>query len=348
MIRFENPQWLYLLLLVPLFVLGLIFFMRKKKKMWHRFADAELLDRLIPEYSSGKQIIKYTLLILSFAFLVLAVANPQMGVSVGEAERKGVDIMVCLDVSNSMKAEDAKPNRLMQAKQGISQMISRLKTDRIGIVIFAGSSFVHLPLTGDYGIARSFTDIVSPDMVTTQGTAIGDAISTSLEGLEQAGDNKGKVIVVITDGENHEDDAVAAAKEAKSKNVPVYVVGIGSTEGTLIPEYRNGQPIGYKKDRTGNPIMTKLNDEALRQIATAGGGKYIHTNSVENALETLYDSFQNMDKNEYAVKSFDEYEDRFQYMLLIALLLLAIDVFIYERKNKYINEEFFFSKKKEN
>lgn len=346
MIRFENPEWLYLLFLVPVFVAALIFFMRKKKKMWLRFADAPLLDRLIPEYSSGKQILKYTLLILSFTFLVFAIANPQTGISIGEAERKGVDIMVCLDVSNSMKAEDAKPNRLLQSQQGISRMIDKLNTDRIGIVIFAGSSFVHLPLTGDYSIAKSFTDIVSTDMVSTQGTAIGDAINTSLNGLGQIKDKKGKTIVVITDGENHEDDAVQAAKEAKSKGIPVHVIGVGSTQGTLIPEYKNGQPAGYKKDQTGNPVLTKLNDDALKQIATAGGGKYIHTHTVGNALETLYDSFQNMEQNEYAIKSFNEYEDRFQYMLVIAMLLLVTDVFIHERKNKYINEEFLFSKKK--
>jgi Ca-activated chloride channel family protein len=332
MIRFAHSEYLYALLLLPGCVLLFWWAMRSRKKLMSRFGSAHLLERLTPSAARYKHYLKFVLVLAAVAFVVIGIANPQIGTKMEEVRREGVDIFIALDVSNSMTAEDIRPNRLQSAVREISQLLDRLQNDRIGIIVFAGDSYLQLPLTDDYGAARMMLSTIDIDIVPIQGTAIGSAMKLAMKSFVE-GEKKHKAIVIITDGENHEDDAISAAKEAASEGVVVHTIGMGSPAGAPIPVYQNGGQIGFKKDAGGNVVVTKLDEAGLQQIADAGDGKYFRASSQQNELDAVFADIQAMEKKEFGAKVFTDYQDRFQYLLAVALLLIVLEFFISERRN---------------
>ncbi len=332
MLRFEHPYYFYLFALVPLLLVLYFLMVRWKKKALHRYGDVEVVKLLMPDYSKKRLFYKFILLLSSFASLVLALANPQIGSRIEKVQRKGIDIMIALDVSNSMLSEDIQPNRIERAKQAVSRLIDNLNNDRIGMVVFAGKAYTQMPITTDYSAARLFLDGINPGMIPTQGTAIGEAIDHCVSSFGES--KKSKAIIIVTDGENHQDDAIAKAREAYEKDIRVYTVGMGSPEGAPIPMVVNGNAVGYKKDKDGNTVITKMNPTALSEIANAGNGVYVSGNNT-NSLKDVLNNIDKLEKSSIDSRVFSEYEDRFQYFLALALLLLICEIFIFERKARW-------------
>ncbi len=354
MIQFEHPQILYLLILVPLFVAFFIFRWLRRKKILKTFGDKNLVDRLLPNFSKTKTFLKFILLLLAFCFFVIALSNPQTGSKIVKGERKGIDIVFCLDISNSMLAEDVQPNRLSRAKQAMSKLLDKMNNDRVGIVIFAGKSYIQLPLTSDYAAAKMFLETVNPGMIQVQGTAIGSAIEKAMNTLgyndsEETNKwvkNRSRAIVVISDGENHEDDAVGMAKTATKEGIVVCCMGIGLPTGAPIPVYQNGQMTGYKKDASGSTVTTHLNNEMLEKIADAGKGIYVSSgNSPDAGLNSVFNKLNELDKLNYGEQNFSDYEDQYQYFLAIGIILLLLELVVLERKNKFFNKMLLFGEK---
>lgn len=341
MIRFAHPLYLYGLVLIPLLLLLFIWAMRKRRRALESFGSRALLQQLTPSGGRYKRMFKFALVAVAVAFLLLGVANPQIGTKMEEVKREGVDIMIALDVSNSMLAEDIKPNRLESAKQEISRMLDKLQNDRVGLIVFGGDSYLQLPLTTDYSAARLIVSTVDVDVVPVPGTAIGSAIRLAMKSFA-AGEKKHKVIVLITDGENHEDDAIAAAKDAAAEGVVIHTIGMGSPEGGPIPVEQNGTQVGFKKGEDGSIVITKLDEQALTQIAEAGGGKFIRATNQQNELDLVLKEVEGMEKKEFGAKVFTEYEDRFQYFLGAALLLLIVETILSERRTPLFDRLTFF------
>lgn len=285
-------------------------------------------------------------MLLVFAFAVIGASNPQLGSKVSSAKREGVDIIIDLDVSNSMLSEDVKPSRIERAKQYIYRLLDKLENDRIGIVIFAGDAFVQMPLTTDFAAAKLFLSDVSPDLVETQGTAIGRAIELSMESF-QTGDDKKKAIIIITDGENHEDNAIEMASKAEKEGFIIHTIGVGSLDGAPIPMYNNGQRVGFRKDNQGNTILTKLDEVTMEKIASAGNGRFILAGDNDPDLPKLVEDLSGMKKTEFQSKIYSEYESRFQYVYAVIFILLLIEFFISERRNKFFDILNLFGEKKE-
>lgn len=345
MFRFANIEWLYLLAAVPLLFLLYALAMRGRKKALEKFGDNALLLELMPEVSTSRRFWKMFISAIALILVIIGVANPQIGSKYEEVKREGYELMIALDVSNSMLAEDLQPNRLERAKQSISKLIDELKGDKIGIVVFAGDAYVQLPMTVDYAAAKLFLSTISPDIVPTQGTAIGKAINLSVQSFGEV-PTKNRAIIVITDGENHEDDAVKLAAAAKEQGIIVHTIGIGSREGTPIPYYINGRNAGFRRDRDGNTVVTKLDEKKLQDVAQAGGGIYIKATNAMSALKVLFDELNKMQKEEFGSKMFTDYEDRFQYFIAAALLLLLMELLIPERKSKLFKDVNIFEVKK--
>jgi Ca-activated chloride channel family protein len=335
MIRFAHSEYLFALALLPLVLVLFFWVLYRKKKDLRAFGNPDLLRRLMPLDSRYKQMSKFFLLFTGLLFTIFAVANPQIGTKFEEVKRAGVDIMIALDVSGSMKAEDIRPNRLESAKQEISQMLDKLQNDRVGLIVFGGESYLQLPLTTDYSAARLILNSIDVDVVPVPGTAIGSAIRLAMKSFV-AGEQKHKVLVLITDGENHEDDAIAAAKEAHEEGVVIHTIGMGLPDGAPIPVYQDGRIVGYKKDADGNTVVTKLDEQALTQIAETGGGKFIRASNQQNELDAVLKEVESMEKKEFGAKVFTDYEDRFQILLIAAFLVLVLEFFISERKNRWL------------
>jgi len=310
---------------------------RWRKRSLQQLADAGLTDSLIPDRSVAMPRWKRTFFILGLAFVLVGMANPQIGTKYEEVKREGFELMICLDVSNSMLAEDLTPNRLERAKQAISRLVDRLKNDRIGVVVFAGEAYIQLPLTVDHSAAKLFLRSINTDIVPTQGTAIGKAIELATGSFST--DSKAhKAIIIITDGENHEDDAIKLAETAAEAGIAVHTIGIGSVDGTPIPIYQRGQMLGYRKDREGNTVVTKLNETMLQQVAAAGKGTYVRANNSKTGLDALMDELEGMERQEFDSKMFTSYEDRFQYFLAVALVFLILELLIPSRKLKMFGD----------
>lgn len=337
MFRFANEIWLYGLLVVP--VLIILFWMnaRWRKRAMQQLGDLHILETLIPSYSKVLPRWKRFLFTLAIVFVVIGIANPQIGTKYEEVKREGFELMICLDVSNSMLAEDLTPNRLERAKQAISRLIDRLKNDKIGIIVFAGDAYIQLPMTVDHSAAKLFLRSIDTDIVPTQGTAIGKSIELAASSFS-ANSKANKSIIVITDGENHEDDALELASAATEQGIKVHAIGIGSTDGTPIPIYKRGQMLGYRKDRDGNTVVTKLNETMLQQIAAAGEGTYVRANNSRTGLNALMDELEGMEREEFGSKMFTSYEDRFQYFIVAALVLLLIELLVPSRKLKFLGD----------
>ena len=326
MLMFADHQFLYLLFLVPVFLLGyglLCYFRARRVKA---FGDPALVEALMPSRSRSKGWVKAVLFSLAFAFFVIGLARPRSGAKLAERTTKGAEIIVALDVSNSMLAQDYSPNRLERAKLSISRLTDRLQDDRIGLVIFAGTSFVQLPVTTDYVSAKMFLGSIDTESIPVQGTAIGDAIRLSIKSFS-AQSEKSRVIVVISDGENHEDDPVAAARQAAELGIKVYTIGVGSAEGQPIP--MNGE---LMKDREGNIVVTRLDEETLRNVAKAGGGAYIHAGGEEFGLNPIIQDIRRMEDEQFGSIVFEEYDEQYMYFFGLALLLWVIEMLIGERK----------------
>ena len=326
MLMFANYEYLYLLFLVPVFILGYGVLRLLRARKVKAFGDPALVEVLMPSWSRSKGWVKVALFSLAFAFFAIGLARPRTGAKLAERNTKGAEIIVALDVSNSMLAQDYSPNRLERAKLSIARLTERLQDDRIGLVIFAGTSFVQLPVTTDYVSAKMFLGSIDTGSIPVQGTAIGDAIRLSIKSFS-AQSEKSRVIVVISDGENHEDDAVGAAKQAAELGIKVYTIGVGSAEGQPIP--MDGELL---KDKEGNIVVTKLNEQMLRDIARAGGGAYIHAGGEEFGLNPIIQDIRRMEDEEFGSVVFKEYDEQYMYFFGIALLLFVIEMIIGERK----------------
>lgn len=332
MIKFGNPAALYFLWLVPAGIVFFYFVFRWKKRSLENFGNLELIHKLTAGLSRQRQIAKAAMLLLALLFLLLALARPQIGTRLEEVQREGVDIVVAVDVSLSMQAKDVPPNRLEKAKHEVVSLIKRLRGDRIGIVAFAGDAFLHCPLTLDYGAARLFLDALEPGIIPDPGTAIDRALEVALRSFEST-ERKYKVLVLITDGENHGGDLAPWIEQAEREGVVIFTVGIGSPEGVPIPIFDEyGRQTGFKQD-AGEVVMTRLDEVTLEKIALQTGGKYYRASGAEQELEKIYDEISTMEKKELGSLRFTQYEDRYQYLLVIAIVLLLIEsVFPEKRK----------------
>lgn len=338
MFIFENPNILWLLLLLlPFTALFYYNLLRKKKNLARLGAQAALMKQ-VPDYSKGKPHLKFFMLMTVYALLVVALANPQLGTSVKKVERKGIDVMIALDISNSMNSNDIQPSRLMRAKQAVIRILDKMESDRIGLVVFAGDAVLQLPLTTDYGAAKLFISNVQTSDLSRQGTAIGKAIRLCAENFDPKYEkDKNKAIIVISDGENHEDDAVGEAAAAAKKGIVVSTVGMGSPQGAPIPEYRNGKIVSYKKDRNGQVVITRMNKAMMQDIAKAGDGFFVEANNISSGVETVFDKLSRLDKVSFDSQNISDYETRYGYFVALALLLLLLEIFLFEKKNKVLN-----------
>ncbi|MES2837250.1 MAG: VWA domain-containing protein [Bacteroidota bacterium] len=334
MFRFEHIEFLYALAIVPVFLFIYWLNVRWRKKAIQQFATSNRVPSILKDLSKGKRTIKITLLAISYTSLVLALANPQMGTKMEEVKREGIDLMICLDVSNSMMAEDLFPNRLDHAKRAISKLIEQLRDDRIGMVVFGGEAYVQLPITTDFSAAKLFLESINTDIIPTQGTNIAAAIETAMLSFDPKS-TSGKAVIIITDGENHEEGALEMAEKAKANGIRIFTVGMGSQEGSPIPVYQNGKPIGYKKDKENNTVITKLNEPMLQQLAMAGNGTYARATNSQTALNSIFNEINKMDKQSFGTQVYRDYESRFQLFLAPALLLLIIEIFISSNKSKW-------------
>ena len=327
MLVFASYRFLWLLLLVPLIPALYAVALAFRKRRIRRFGDPKMVAHLMPHYSRAKGWVRIILFTLAFFFFVIGLSRPQIGAKLSERQTKGAEIMICLDVSNSMLAQDYTPCRLERAKLAISSLVDKLHDDRIGLIIFAGSSFVQLPVTTDYVSAKMFLSSIDAGSVPVQGTAIGDAIHTAMKSFS-AQSEKSRVIILISDGENHEDDAVAAAKEAAQAGIRIYTVGVGSAAGQPIPV--DGELL---RDKDGNIVVTRLDEKTLRQIADAGGGAYIQAGNEEFGLNPIINDIRAMEGELFSAVVFEEYDEQYMYFFAIALILLVIEMLVGERKN---------------
>lgn len=332
MIRFGNPVALYALLLIPAALLFFFFVFRWKRQALARFGNAGLVQKLMVGVSTGRQVVKALLLTLALLFFILAVARPQIGTRLEEVKREGVDILVAVDVSLSMHARDVPPNRLEKAKHEVRSLLRELRGDRIGIVAFAGDAFLHCPLTLDYGAAKLYLDALEPGLIPEPGTAIDRAMEVAMRAFESA-EKKYKVLVLITDGENHGSAVDPYIEQAEREGVVIFTVGIGSPDGVPIPLYDNfDRQTGFKKDRSGDVVVTRLDEVTLEKIALQTGGKYYRATTGEQELKRIYEEIAQMEKKELGSVRFTQYEDRFQYFLAAGLLLLIVEILLPERK----------------
>ena len=328
MIIFAQYRFLLLLLLVPLIPLLYALVMRLRTRNIRKFGDVELVKELMPSYSKAKGWLRILLFTLAFALFVIGLARPQIGAKLQEHQAKGAEIMICLDVSNSMLAEDYSPNRLDRAKLAISKIVDRLQGDRIGLIVFAGSSFVQLPITTDYVSAKMFLSSVNTESVPVQGTAIGDAVLTAAKSFS-AQSEKSRAIIVITDGENHEDDPISAAEQVAEMGIKLYTIGVGSAEGQPIP--KDGS---LMKDKDGNIVVTRLDEATLQSMANAGKGAYVRAGNEEFGLNPIIDDINKMEDEEFNSVVFEEYDEQYMYFFAATLLLLVIEMLIGERRIK--------------
>lgn len=320
------------MLLVPALIVFFIWGFRMKRRALTLFGNLGLIEKLSRSVSRKRQIWKTALIVTAVFFLVLALARPQLGTKMRTMKREGQDILIALDVSLSMQAEDIKPNRIEKAKHEIASLIDQFEGDRVGIIAFSGKAFVQCPLTLDYGAAKMFLDFVTTDLIPVPGTAISEAIQKAIDSFVEK-ERKHKVLILITDGEDHVKDPVETAKEAAKEGIVIYTVGIGSVQGVPIPLYdQRGAQTGFKKDRNGEVVMTKLDEVSLEKIALETGGKYYRASPGQAELDRIYDDIAAMEKKELASQKFAQYEDRFQIVLGLAIALLILEGLLSERR----------------
>ena len=339
MFRFATPGYLYLLLLLPLLAGLYVYAVRSRRRALERFADEAVLPGLMPEASPVRLRLKFVLLCLGLGFIILALARPQFGSKLREVTRQGVEIMLAVDVSNSMLAQDFEPSRLERTKSAIDRLAEKLHEDRIGLIVFAGDAYVQLPITSDYVTARNFARNISPDMVSRQGTALGAAIELA-SGSFSSGSEGSRVIILISDGENHEDDAMAAAEAAARQGIKIYTIGIGTPEGAPI---RIGGD--FIKDEEGKMVVSKLDEQTLEQIALTTGGGYIRATNRSLGLDEIVQKIGEVEKKQLTESIFEDFSEQYQYPLAVGLALLLLDFLIPERRSRLLDRLNIFRKK---
>lgn len=342
MFRFESPEYLYMLLLLPLLVAAHYVWTYRKRRNLRRYGDPQLLKPLMKDVSLLRREIKFWLFILALVFLIIAIARPQYGTRTETRQRSGIEAIIAMDVSNSMLAEDVSPNRLEKAKMMVSSLVDNMTDDKIGLIVYAGQAYVQLPITSDYVSAKMFLETISPSMIEMQGTDIAAAINLAVESFTPQ-EGVSRAIFVITDGEDNEGGAVEAAKAAAEKGVHVYVLGIGSPAGAPIPIPGTGQ---YIIDNEGNTVMSRLSEDMCHEIAEAGKGHYIYVDNSSSAQKKLEKYVENLGRTDMESTIFSEYDEQFQSFLLMSLFLFLLDAVILERENHVLQRFTFFTKKK--
>ena len=345
MIQLDEKIYFYLLALVPVIILLFIVLQVWKKRTQRTFADLPLLKRLTPDRSGYKSTLKLLFFLFGISFLTLGLVNPKIGTKLETIKREGVDIVFAVDVSKSMLAEDIAPNRLEKAKRLVSEIINQLASDRIGIIAYAGQAFPQLPITTDYGAAKMFLQSMNTDMLTSQGTAIDAAIDLATTYYDDE-EQTNRVLFIVSDGEDHsEGSTLDAVDRAVEEGIMVYTIGVGKEKGAPIPLKRNGVVESLKKDAQGEVVITKLNEDVLADIADEGNGEYIDGTNTEEAVEFIKEELNQMDKKEFEAKQFAEYKDQFQWFLGAGLLFLFLDIFILDKKTKWLRKLNLFNEK---
>jgi len=337
MFQLEEKIWFWTLLIIPVIVVFFLLLLLWKKQTQKKFADKALLKRLSPNQSVFKLVLKIIVLSLAFASLAIALVNPKIGTKLETVKREGVDIVFAIDVSKSMLAEDIKPNRLEKSKQLVSQIINNLGSDRVGIIAYAGKAFPQLPITTDYSAAKLFLQNMNTDMLSSQGTAINEAIllaKTYYDDDEQTN----RVLVIISDGEDHSEAAVQVAEQASQEGIKIFTIGVGEAKGGPIPLKRNGIVTGYKKDSQGETVITRLDETTLKNIAAQANGQYIQGRTTDKVVNQMKDILNKMDKTEFEAKQIADFKDQFQWFLGLAILLFFIDIFLLERKTAWLKK----------
>ena len=342
MFRFEDPIYLWLLVLIPILALVRFISYRNQKKRLRKFGDPKLLKHLMPDVSRFRPVVKFWLLLAALSLLIIMLARPQLGTKISQEKRTGIETIIALDISNSMLAEDIVPSRLDRSKMMVENLVDHFTDDKIGLIVFAGDAFVQLPITSDYVSAKMFLSSIDPSMMATQGTDIATAIDMATNSFTQEEDI-GKAIIVITDGEDHEGGALEAVESAKKKGMRVYVLGVGSPQGAPIPIPGTGD---YMKDNTGNTVMSALNEEMCKQVAAAGGGAYIHVENNSAAQKQLDNELDKLSKKETSTTVYSDYDEQFQAFGILALLLLILEICIFDRRNPLLKNISLFGKRK--
>ncbi|AUP79647.1 vWA domain-containing protein [Flavivirga eckloniae] len=337
MYQLEEKIWFWALGIIPVIILFFLMLQFWKYKTQNKFADKRLLKKLSPNTSVFKSVLKIGVLSLAFACLAIALVNPKIGTKLETVKREGVDIVFAIDVSKSMLAEDIAPNRLEKSKQLVTQIINNLASDRIGIIAYAGKAFPQLPITTDYASAKMFLQSMNTDMLSSQGTAINEAIKLAKTYFDDE-QQTNRVLVIISDGEDHSEEAAAIAEEANEEGIRIFTIGVGDVKGGPIPERRNGIVLNYKKDSKGETVITRLNEETLKAIADEANGAYINGESTNDVVENIREILNSMDKTEFEAKQFADFKDQFQWFLGFGIFLLLLDVFLLERKTAWLKK----------
>ena len=330
MFRFANPDFLYLFFLLPVLVAVFLYYNHRRRQNIRKYGDPALLQELMPTVSKYRPDVKFGLTFSALALTIFMLARPQFGSKMETVKRSGVEAVIALDISNSMLAEDVTPSRLEKAKKLISRLVDTFNNDKVGMIVFAGEAFTQLPITSDYVSAKMFLESINPSLITTQGTDIGAAIRLAMKSFTP-NDGVGRAIVVITDGENHEGGAIEAAKEAAEKNMQVFILGIGSPDGSPIPEERGSNH--FRKDKDGNVIVTRLNEQMCQEIAKAGNGMYIRVDNSNSAEKILNEEISKLAKTDVESQVFTDFDEQFQALAWLVLILLVVEMLILERKN---------------
>ena len=333
--QLEEKIWFWLLLLVPIIIFLFVIVQVWKRHAQNKFAHHQILKRLSPNKSHFKPILKLIMLCLAFTCLTIAMVNPKVGTKLETVKRQGVDIVFAVDVSKSMLAEDIAPNRIEKSKQLVTQIINNLASDRIGIIAYAGKAVPQLPITTDYAAAKMFLQSMNTDMLSSQGTAINEAIQLARTYFNDE-EQTNRVLIIISDGEDHSDLSQDIAETAAEEGIKIFTIGVGSLKGAPIPIKQNGIVLNYKKDRSGETVVTKLNEETLRAIAEEANGQYINGLNTTEVVEAIRDILNKMDKKEFEAKEFAEYKDQFQWFLLLGIFFIIIDIFLLERKTAWL------------
>ena len=347
MYKIEEPIYFSLLIIIPAMVVVFLLVLWWKKRTRRKFSDLNLLKKLAPNSSIFKSVVKLVFLLLGITFLIISLVNPKMGTKLKTVKREGVDIVFALDVSKSMLAEDIAPNRLEKAKQIISKTIDRLGSDRVGIIIYAGNAYPLLPITTDHAAANMFLQNANPDMVSSQGTDINGALELA-KTYYNNDEQTNRFLIIISDGEDHQEETKQVAKNLANEGVKIYTIGVGTEKGGPIPMRLNGAVIGYKKDNKGETVITKRMPDVLQGIADAADGRYIDGNVTGTPVKVIADVIANAEKSEFETKQFSDYKDQFQWFLAIGLLFLLIDIFLFDKKTKWLRKVDLFNEEKKN
>ncbi|SOS75595.1 VWA domain-containing protein [Tenacibaculum piscium] len=342
--QLEEPIYFYLFASIPLIIITFLSALWWKKQTQKKFTNAKMLAKIAPNSSNFKAVLKLIFLLVGISFLIISLVNPKMGTKLKTVKREGVDVVFALDVSKSMLAEDIAPNRLEKSKQIIDKIIDKLGSDRVGIIVYAGNAYPLLPITTDHAAAKMFLQNANPDMVSSQGTAINQALNLA-KTYYNNDEQTNRFLIIISDGEDHQEETKQIAQNIANDGVKIYTIGVGTQKGAPIPIKVNGSLIGYKKDNKGQTVITKRNEDVLKGIASASNGKYIDGNRTENPVKAIEKIITNAQKSEFETKQFSDYKDQFQWFLAIGLLFLSIDLFLLERKTKWIKKADLFNEK---